>query len=126
MDTDEIVELGALRRWLEVLAEASYQGSGYRRVKNPRIWSLHDLPSASLRTGAVLTAGAELGQLEQLGRRTLVRVPAGAHRREPGRRAAAARAGRRGELTCTSRGTSPRTTMPSWPAPSRPTRSRRW
>jgi acetyl-CoA carboxylase biotin carboxyl carrier protein len=37
------------------------------------------LPSASLRTGAVLTAGAELGQLEQLGRRTLVRVPAGAH-----------------------------------------------
>jgi 3-methylcrotonyl-CoA carboxylase beta subunit len=43
MDTDEIVELGALRRWLEVLVEASYQGSGYRRVKNPRIWSMHDL-----------------------------------------------------------------------------------
>ena len=43
MDTDEIVELGELRRWLEVLVEASYQGAGYRRVKNPRIWTMHDL-----------------------------------------------------------------------------------
>lgn len=43
MDTDEIVEIGALRSWLEVLIEASYQTCGYRRVKNPRIWSLHDL-----------------------------------------------------------------------------------
>ena len=43
MDTDEIVELGGLRRWLEVLVEAAYQGTGYRRVKNPRIWSMHDL-----------------------------------------------------------------------------------
>jgi len=43
MDTDEIVELGRLRAWLLTLVEASYQGCGYRRVKNPRIWSLHDL-----------------------------------------------------------------------------------
>ena len=43
MDTDEIVELGDLRAWLEVFVEASYQATGYRRVKNPRIWSLHDL-----------------------------------------------------------------------------------
>ncbi|MGF1466581.1 MAG: acyl-CoA carboxylase subunit beta [Sandaracinaceae bacterium] len=43
MDTDEIVSLGDLRSWLEVLVEASYQSAGYRRVKNPRIWSLHDL-----------------------------------------------------------------------------------
>lgn len=42
-DTDEIVELGELRAWLEVLVEAAYQSIGYRRVKNPRIWSLHDL-----------------------------------------------------------------------------------
>ncbi len=49
MDTDEIVELGELRAWLETLVEASYQSTGYRRVKNPRIWSLHDL--------AVLTSG---------------------------------------------------------------------
>jgi 3-methylcrotonyl-CoA carboxylase beta subunit len=43
MDTDEIVELAELRDWLSVLIEASYQSHGYRRVKNPRIWSLHDL-----------------------------------------------------------------------------------
>jgi len=49
LDTDEIIELGELRPWLEVLVEASYQSTGYRRLKNPRIWSLHDL--------AVLTSG---------------------------------------------------------------------
>jgi acetyl-CoA carboxylase carboxyltransferase component len=43
MDTDEIVRLSELRDWLALLVEASYQGTGYRRVKNPRIWSLHDL-----------------------------------------------------------------------------------
>ena len=36
--------------WLERAGrDASYQANGYRRVKNPRIWSLHDL--------AVLTQG---------------------------------------------------------------------
>ena len=43
MDTDEIIEVGELRAWLTTLIEASYQATGYRRVKNPRIWSLHDL-----------------------------------------------------------------------------------
>ena len=43
LDTDEIVRLGELREWLTVLVEASYQSVGYRRLKNPRIWSLHDL-----------------------------------------------------------------------------------
>jgi acetyl-CoA carboxylase carboxyltransferase component len=43
MDTDEIVELGELRAYLGALVEMSYQGTGYRRVKNPRIWSMHDL-----------------------------------------------------------------------------------
>jgi 3-methylcrotonyl-CoA carboxylase beta subunit len=43
MDTDEIVELGGLRAWLAMLVEASYQSIGYRRIKNSRIWSLHDL-----------------------------------------------------------------------------------
>jgi acetyl-CoA carboxylase carboxyltransferase component len=47
MDTDEIIPLGELRNWLELLVEASYQGYGYRRVKNPRIWSLHDLDALS-------------------------------------------------------------------------------
>ena len=43
MDTDEIVALDELRAWLELFAETSYQANGYRRIKNPRIWSLHDL-----------------------------------------------------------------------------------
>ncbi|HEV8112693.1 MAG TPA: carboxyl transferase domain-containing protein [Planctomycetota bacterium] len=47
MDTDEIVACGELRGWLELFAEASYQSIGYRRVKNPRIWSLHDLATLS-------------------------------------------------------------------------------
>jgi len=43
LDTDEIVELGELRAYLAALVEMTYQNTGYRRVKNPRIWSLHDL-----------------------------------------------------------------------------------
>lgn len=49
MDTDEIVALGELRGWIELFAEASYQAIGYRRVKNPRIWSLHDLAALDRR-----------------------------------------------------------------------------
>ena len=43
LDTDEIVALGELRDWLVLFAEASWQSIGYRRIRNPRIWSLHDL-----------------------------------------------------------------------------------
>lgn len=50
MDTDEIVEVAALRGWLADLVEMSYQAIGYRRVKNPRIWSMHDI--AELTRGA--------------------------------------------------------------------------
>jgi len=42
-DTDEIIALGELRRWLVAATEMSYQSIGHRRIKNPRIWSLHDL-----------------------------------------------------------------------------------
>lgn len=49
-DTDEIVSPAELRPWLCCLIEAAYQGQGYRRIKNPRIWSLHDL--AAIRGGA--------------------------------------------------------------------------
>ena len=54
MDTDEIIEPEELRAWLEVLVECSYQAMGHRRVKNPRIWSLHDLDALAraLRGGA--------------------------------------------------------------------------
>jgi 3-methylcrotonyl-CoA carboxylase beta subunit len=47
MDTDEIVHLGELRPWLVALVEMAYQANGYRRVKNPRIWSMHDLAALS-------------------------------------------------------------------------------
>jgi acetyl-CoA carboxylase carboxyltransferase component len=43
MDTDEIIAVDELRAYLEVVVEACYQSIGYRRVKNPRIWSVHDL-----------------------------------------------------------------------------------
>ncbi len=43
MDTDEIVAAHELRDYLMTLVEMSYQTIGYRRVKNPRIWSMHDL-----------------------------------------------------------------------------------
>jgi 3-methylcrotonyl-CoA carboxylase beta subunit len=43
MDTDEIVEVAALRPWLAALVEMAYQSTGTRRIKNPRIWSMHDL-----------------------------------------------------------------------------------
>jgi acetyl-CoA carboxylase carboxyltransferase component len=63
MDTDEIVEVAALRDWLAALVEMSYQSIGHRRIKNPRIWSLHDLtvlsqagPRAQMTAEAVTAA----------------------------------------------------------------------
>lgn len=43
MDTDEVVSVGEIRRYLECFVESSYQSIGYRRIKNPRIWSMHDI-----------------------------------------------------------------------------------
>jgi 3-methylcrotonyl-CoA carboxylase beta subunit len=42
-DIDEIVFPSELRTYLEAAVSMAYQSIGYRRVKNPRIWSLHDL-----------------------------------------------------------------------------------
>jgi len=47
MDTDELVPVGELREWLVALTEMAYQATGHRRIKNPRIWSLHDLAALS-------------------------------------------------------------------------------
>jgi len=41
--TDEIILFNELRPNLEIIVAMCYQSIGYRRVKNPRIWSLHDL-----------------------------------------------------------------------------------
>lgn len=43
MDVDELVAVSGLRSYLEVAVELCYQTIGARRIKNPRIWSLHDL-----------------------------------------------------------------------------------
>jgi acetyl-CoA carboxylase carboxyltransferase component len=42
-DIDEIVCPSELRLWIAAMAAMSYQATGYRRIKNPRIWSLHDI-----------------------------------------------------------------------------------
>lgn len=42
-DVDEIVCMSEIRSYLETIVEMCYQSIGYRRVKNPRIWSMHDL-----------------------------------------------------------------------------------
>ncbi|HXV74792.1 MAG TPA: carboxyl transferase domain-containing protein [Candidatus Polarisedimenticolaceae bacterium] len=42
-DVDEVIKPSELRTYLEALIAMSYQACGYRRVKNPRIWSMHDL-----------------------------------------------------------------------------------
>jgi 3-methylcrotonyl-CoA carboxylase beta subunit len=54
MDTDEIVDLHTLRDWLSALVEMTYQGTGQRRIKNSRIWSLHDLALLTGRTSQAL------------------------------------------------------------------------
>jgi hypothetical protein len=43
MDVDEVVKFAELRRYLEGFAEMSYQAIGYRTIRNPRIWTIHDL-----------------------------------------------------------------------------------
>ena len=53
MDTDEIVALGELRGYLTMFAEMSYQTTGVRRIRNPRIWSLHDLAVLTGEAGGV-------------------------------------------------------------------------
>ncbi len=42
-DVDEVIKPSELRLYLEAALSMAYQSIGYRRVKNPRIWSLHDL-----------------------------------------------------------------------------------
>ncbi len=43
MDTDEVVFVKEMRTYLRAMVEMCYQSIGYRRVKNPRIWSMHDI-----------------------------------------------------------------------------------
>jgi 3-methylcrotonyl-CoA carboxylase beta subunit len=51
MDTDEVVRFEELRAWLVLFAEAPYQATGKRRVKNPRIWAMHDITALAQARG---------------------------------------------------------------------------
>jgi len=42
-DVDEVVTPAEIRTYLEAAIAMAYQAVGHRRIKNPRIWSLHDL-----------------------------------------------------------------------------------
>jgi 3-methylcrotonyl-CoA carboxylase beta subunit len=42
-DVDEIVQPSELRLWIQTMVQMAYQATGHRRIKNPRIWSLHDM-----------------------------------------------------------------------------------
>jgi acetyl-CoA carboxylase carboxyltransferase component len=42
-DVDEVVTPAEIHTYLEAAVAMAYQAIGYRRIKNPRIWSLHDL-----------------------------------------------------------------------------------
>ncbi len=42
-DVDEVVQLSELRGYLQAVVSMAYQAIGHRRVKNPRIWGLHDM-----------------------------------------------------------------------------------
>jgi acetyl-CoA carboxylase carboxyltransferase component len=44
-DVDEVIKPSEIRLYLEAGVAMAYQAIGYRRIKNPRIWSLHDLQS---------------------------------------------------------------------------------
>jgi biotin carboxyl carrier protein len=41
-DTDEVIKFSEIRSYLECIVECCYQAQNNRRIKNPRIWSLHD------------------------------------------------------------------------------------
>lgn len=62
MDTDEVVKVSELRPWLVALAEMSWQATGHRRTKNPRIWSIHDLER--LARGRVVEAQQAVAEAE--------------------------------------------------------------
>ena len=52
-DVDEIVTPAEIRPYLEAAVSMAYQSIGYRRTKNPRIWSLHDLRVLAESSGSV-------------------------------------------------------------------------
>ncbi|MEI6790357.1 MAG: carboxyl transferase domain-containing protein, partial [Myxococcaceae bacterium] len=76
MDTDEIVKLSELRSYLECLTECSYQAQNHRRIKNPRIWSLHDLVALEPKvTLAPVIKTSPLTPLQNLEKGEIIKAP---------------------------------------------------
>lgn len=48
MDIDEIIKLKEIRKYLACFVECSYQSTNHRRIKNARIWSIHDQEKGSI------------------------------------------------------------------------------
>jgi acetyl-CoA carboxylase carboxyltransferase component len=46
-DVDEVVTPAEIRLYLEAAIAMAYQAIGHRRIKNPRIWSLHDVQAVT-------------------------------------------------------------------------------
>lgn len=73
MDTDQVVPLARLRAYLEALVEMAWQRP--RPLRNPRIWSLHDLAALSrLPTGSAAPVEAPTMQAVAPGEGGLVGV----------------------------------------------------
>jgi acetyl-CoA carboxylase carboxyltransferase component len=50
-DVDEVIPPREIRQYLEAAINMAYQATGYRRIKNPRIWSMHDLQAIAVSEG---------------------------------------------------------------------------
>ncbi len=79
MDTDEIVSVLELRRYISCFLEMAYQTMGARRIKNPRIWSLHDCAdvtgSATRPKRAQETENPEIKQTKTSGTGNFITAP---------------------------------------------------
>jgi len=79
LDTDEIVSLAELRDVLAGFAELAYTATGSRTIKNPRIWSLHDLA----RLGAPAAGDEREATLDREGERASLGSPVVGEWRRP-------------------------------------------
>jgi len=59
LDVDEIIKVGEIRKYLSYFVEASYQSYGIRRIKNSRIWSIHDINSLLSTNHSVKTSSTD-------------------------------------------------------------------
>ncbi len=68
MDTDEVIKPSEIRAWLVAAVAMSYQNTGSRRIKNPRIWSLHDLEALYSASSLVFSKASNQAKGSQVSR----------------------------------------------------------